>query len=207
MQLLCPNEPLRCLRLTIADGPSEMGPRLGGRSPLGVYPSEGKNPMRYFATIPLSTDPALETSIFVHIDPKVMVSHKLHKDDNTIQVVVHGPSQRGSSSALDSKLSEHPLKLLEESDDWIIDPDDGSVIVESRHKIGGRPYVIQQGGALETAVNGIQQEGFIQVVQLDFPVVEGDAMVSGPWPFFDGEFHLFGKVPFQGQEWYWFFEH
>jgi len=45
------------------------------------------------------------------------------------------------------------------------------------------------------------------VVQFDFPGGEVEAVVSGSWPFYDGEFHLFGKMPFEREDWYWFVQH
>jgi hypothetical protein len=46
----------------------------------------------------------------------------------------------------------------------------------------------------------------VQVLQLGTPGGLGDSAGSGPWPFADENFHLFGRKPFDAEDWAWFWE-
>ena len=41
---------------------------------------------------------------------------------------------------MQSELSPHPIAYGIETDDWIVD-DDGSRVILSDHKLGGRPFI------------------------------------------------------------------
>jgi hypothetical protein len=205
MHLLCPDDQSICLPVRVGDGTSETGPRLGGDPPQGILPSNQLLLTRYFATVPISLEPDLEASIFLSFDFAQMAKYSgILCNDELVQVVIHEPSRRGSQSQLSSNLSAHPLIIKDFQTDWVID--DGIQLVESGHKIGGRPYIIHNEPSIHEESAKIMADGFVQIIQLDFPGGGGDAIVSGDWPFADGMFHLFGKVSSNNWEWKWFWE-
>jgi hypothetical protein len=184
----------------IGHGESQEGPRLGGRAPEGVSPA--LKGARFFVTLPLTQSGDREFSVFISFDFDEMAeaSRKLQADGNgLIDVVVHDRSRRSDSDELLSELSAHPIGIGGESPDWIVA--DGGKIIESGHKIGGRPYFDQPRAAMLQAVDALTSQGFIQFVQIGFPSGANDADVSGDWPFADGMFHLFARMNGEDLDW------
>jgi hypothetical protein len=62
---------------------------------------------------------------------------------------------------------------------------------------------VRRNAALLAALESLRQDRYVLVAQFDFPH-GGDALVSGDWPFADGTFALFGREPFQGPDWRWY---
>lgn len=191
MQLLCPESIGTCLPVTIGEGASSEGPRIGGQPPCGVVPSARTALTRYLLTLPLTMD-GLEVSIFVSFDFDLMAeaSRRVEGHDELLEMVIHGPSQRRESgSDFVSDISPHPMIIHPPRPDWIVA--DGMKIVESGHKIGGRPYIEQPFDTLSEEADGLVTSGFMQVLQLAFPSGAADANVHGDWPFASGVFHVF----------------
>ena len=195
-----------CIPFRVGEGPSERGPRLGGRAPDKVSPRLDAEGIKYFATLPLSLAGEFEVSIFATYDFDTMseVTGQVEMQ-GLVQLVVHEASKRGPDSSLKSPLSAHPLILGDPKLD-VSRSEDGDPEVESSHKLGGRPALIEPSRAAKS-LEKLELQGFTQVAQVDFPVTEGDADVSGNWPFADGLFHILGRAPYRGdQDWRWFFE-
>src|SRR5262245_51844282 len=68
MKLHAPLARTRSRSFRIVDGPSEEGPRLGGRAPEGIVEGPPLDGASYLLTIPLASDPALELSVFLRGD-------------------------------------------------------------------------------------------------------------------------------------------
>lgn len=158
----------------------------------------------YFATIPFSIEPLTEISIFLFMNGDVVAAQSgvLHSD--LIHVVMHPESRRRAADA-PALLPGHALELLAPKEDWFVD-DEGRTVVESCHKLGGRPFLISEDAAIARALTEISEGGFRQVLQFDFPAGGDDAAIDGPWPFVDGMFHLFGRQQGAAWEWRWFWD-
>lgn len=209
MRLLCPDDPRICLPITVGSGSSEDGARLGGTPPKDVVPTKKREAARYFATLPLTADAGTEISIFLSFDFDEMarVSRRmLGPWDNLVEVVVHEKRSRNTSTNdFVSELSPHPLLIHGEAPDWFVTG--GEKVVESGHKIGGRPYLEQPRTQILDELQGVISTGFRQFVQLGFPSGAHDAPVAGDWPFADGIFHLLVKANVKEHvEWRWFWE-
>jgi hypothetical protein len=140
----------------------------------------------------------MELSIFIQGDLWNTMNRGIFSDER-VAVMAHPPSVRRSDRTYVSVLSEHRIVLGDEAPDLVADQsDDGDPRPMSDHKIGGRPYCIQEP-ELEGA-EALLNRGLLQLLQLDFP--DGrDATVSGSWPFADGLFNLFGAPPFDTFFW------
>lgn len=209
MRLLCPDDPRICLPITVGSGISEDGARLGGRPPKDVVPTRKYEATRYFATLPLTADAGTEISIFLSFgfDEMSEASRRmLGPGDDLVEVVVHEKRLRNANSNdFVSELSAHPLLIHGEAPDWFLTG--GEKIVESGHKIGGRPYLEQPRTQMLDELQGVISAGFRQFAQLGFPSGAHDAPVAGDWPFADGVFHLLLKAEAQERlEWRWFWE-
>lgn len=206
MQLLFPNDETLCLPITIGTGSSETGPRLGGAPPEGVVPSKRTNLARFFMTLPLSAEGESEVSVFLGFDFDQMANvtrRVLGPADDLIEVIEHEKRARGrDSDEFLSEVSPHPLIIGVQSPDWFITG--GERVIESGHKIGGRPYVEQPRSTLLREMDSMMAEGFRQFVQIGFPGGR-DSDVEGDWPFGDGIFHLFMKKA-ATIEWRWMWE-
>ncbi len=193
-----------CVPFRIGNDDIESGPRLGGRPPDGIEPRSILE-ARYFATIPLRTDPNEELSIFFPMRGDVVAASSGVLHTNFIEVIVHPESTRGGSNNHRSPLPEHPLFLLPSRDDFFED-DEGQVVVESHHKLGGRPFLIHDDPETERALRLLSAAGYHHIVQFDFPAGGDDAIIDGPWPFIDGMFHLFGRRNGEMWNWQWFWD-
>jgi hypothetical protein len=205
MRPLYPLNPEQCLPMRVGKGPSEQGARLGGRAPVDVAPRRQNALSSYFATVPLTLEPTLEVSLFLSLDFDSMADaagRLLHKE--LIEPVIHQPTRRGTSDWLTSSLPEHPLIIMEQTEDWVVEGKER--IILPGHKLGGRPYTIRKTQTLLAELQECNAQGFTQVLQLDFPVGADDATVAGDWPFADGMFHLLGRPPFASGDWRWFWE-
>jgi hypothetical protein len=198
MKLVAPRDIERSTPFQILDGPSERGPRLGGRAPHGVGDGILRLGAKYVMTVPLASEPALELSVFVQGELWAAMNAGLFSDDRIVAIAAP-PSVRRRDSQFRSPLTEHRIVLCEEDDDLEhvegpdVDPNPFTL-----HKLGGRPFCIQEPelqGAAE-----LQARGYTQLVQLAVPTAE-DAAISGPWPFADGLFNLFGTPPFETFFW------
>ena len=174
---------------------------LGGHAPEGILPASQSEPLRYFATVPIASDPPLFASIFVADLESLMRARGQVNETGLVSIVVHARKQRGASSPLNSPLSEHSLLLAEPASDQVED-DDGLLTARSGHKIGGAPHLVRRKTALLAALESLRQDRYVLVAQFDFPHGE-DVVVSGDWPFADGMFALFGREPFQEPDWRW----
>lgn len=194
MQLLCSADPSVSIPIRVGSGPSDVGPRLGGRAPEGVRPQGGSASTAYLMTLPLGIQPALEASIFLSFDFDGMADAAGDLAPNgPVTVLTHTPSRRATTREYASNLSEHPLILGVPSNDELTS-DTGVRLTKSSHKIGGRPFFLHGEPTIETDVEIAYRAGFRQLVQLAFPGGSGDATVSGDWPFGDGLFHVFVRA-------------
>jgi hypothetical protein len=199
VRLVAPSDPARSRPFRILDGESERGPRFGGRAPEGSF-EHLRDDAVYVLTIPLAIDPELELSVFRQGELWDAMNAGVFSDDRVV-AVVHAPSRRRDDGRYRSALSEHRIVLGEEVDDVHLDEAAGEPRPRCDHKIGGRPYCIQEP-ELE-AGEALLRRGLVQLVQLDFPSSE-DGDISGSWPFADGMFNLFGAPPFG--ETFWAFQ-
>jgi hypothetical protein len=205
MPLVSPSNPLSCVPLRVVDKPGLTGSYLGGRPPAGVSPPASPTPLRYFATVPIATEPDLFASIFVADLETIMPVRARANDADHLKVVVHPLATRATASSLqDSPLSEHALELLPVSDDWIED-EEGARVVRPGHKLGGRPHLVRERATLVATLNSLRETGYFVVAQFDFPTDE-DSVVSGDWPFADGVFVLLGREPFGHADWRWYWD-
>lgn len=203
MSVLFPQNPEECVPFTVGQGDSNEGSRVGGAAPAGVRPLS--EDFTYFATFRIQDDPAEEISIFLKLKDDVVTAESGTLFDDLIDVVSHPPSSRGPVDGIASKLSAHPILIQPSRGDWMVD-DSGEQLIESQHKLGGRPFLINNETDLENGLAELQHNGFRQIVQFDFPSGGGDALVSGPWPFITGMFHLLGRQDGGRWEWRWFWE-
>ncbi len=180
-------------RLRVGSGPSEVGSRIGGRPPGGVKPFQPG--MVYFVTIDIP-GLAQELSIFVTKSIDYFYGPDAGRlvgvPSPGVNVVLHQPSPRATRTPWDSPVSEHPLVDLGIFDDLVIE--DGHTVAYSGHKIGGRPYLVRADPNLDAGLTDLESRGFVHCLQLDFPVLEGDEEVSGPWPTGTAMFHLFARL-------------
>jgi hypothetical protein len=209
MRLLFPDNTGVCLPITVGSGSSEDGARLGGTPPKDVVPTKRPKAARYFATLPLTADTETEISLFLLFDFDEMAEASrriLGPGDNLVEVVIHEKRSRDmSTSEFISELSAHPLLIHGETPDWFVTG--GEKVVESGHKIGGRPYLDQPRTQMLDELQAVTSTGFRQFVQLGFPSGAHDSPVAGDWPFADGVFHLLVKANVQEHvEWRWFWE-
>ena len=202
MRLLCPSDPRRCLPLLIGDGDSEQGARLGGRPPLNVRPLNKK--CVYFISVPMDVAGTTYLSVFVNTSVKRFseMNAKVLPSGTGVELIEHPAAPRVTQAEAVSEWSEHPLVPLDEIDDDV-PLETGRVQPLSSHKVGGRPYFVQAFKKLRQSVEALEQQGYRQLLQLDFPG-KRDAEVGGTWPFGDGVFHVFVKA--NGGPFYWFFE-
>ncbi len=122
--------------------------------------------------------------------------------DDRIVVTIHEDLPRGSSEKYSSELTMHPVILGPEQIDTLVD-EEGELVLNSDHKIGGRPYCLQ-----EPELPGAEELftlGYRQVLQLDFPGYE-DGEISGDWPNYGGLFNLFWNIPFDAFPYQWYFQ-
>ena len=101
-----------------------------------------------------------------------------------------------------SELSEHPLVLGPEADDWFLE--EGEEVVDSRHKLGGRPYTIHDPPDYFSGTREAAELGMVHFLQFDFPG-QGEE-VEGNWPWGGGMFHVFYRGPLYAAEWASFWE-
>lgn len=205
MRAVFPEGEGECIPVTIGEGPSQKGPRIGGLKPNGVAPSRMGG--EYFGTICVSLDPVVDVSLFLFVGRDWFgCSGRLWPAEGSpIDVVVHGESVRGTDIESASTLSPHPLILGARTSDWIRD-ESGEKLVAPSHKLGGSPSLMHGEPALEREVNALLSSGVRQVLQMDFPGNGNDALVSGNWPFGDGLFHLLGTTGLD-PKWFWFWEY
>lgn len=217
MKLICPSDIGRCIPFHVKDGPSETGPRLGGRAPENVLPLRLTDHTQYFATLPLCAEPSLEASIFF-LGPDIFDADTstLQPANPFLEIVTHSPSTRRNDKRFASKISEHAIITKSERDDADGDCVDPSwkhpflaSEVISNHKFGGRAFIFQWGRWTDSKFSELEllhTQGFVQVIQIAMPVGRRDGKVKGTWPFGDGHFHLYGRPPFSTMDWRWFWE-
>jgi hypothetical protein len=174
----------------IVEGGENAGFRIGGMSPISVYPERMTEQTHYFGTFPFSGDRDVELSIFCSFDYNVasplFITKHIHKpldrDSDVIQCVFHQPSPRGNNPKLASEFEAYGVDVGPESVDEIEDERGGVP-----HKIGGIPFLYPKfRGISDSLVN----EGYCHLLQWAFPG-GGDCLVKGEWPFADYMFHLY----------------
>lgn len=211
MELItCPTEIWKCKPFYRASGSSESGPRIGGRPPKGVLPSANCEDAKYLLTLPLVDGGRKEVTVFYSWDKfkkmTAVPNNSVEIDFGAfIDLVIHGPSVRSDASPFTSDLSEHPVIFTDLKDDSFIN-DDGNLTPLPDHKTGGRPYQSRNLDDLFVTVADLQKEGFLQIVQMEF-MSSNDVEWEGNWPFADGLFHLFGRVPFAARDWFWIWQY
>ena len=201
MKLVAPNHLSLSRKLQIGRGLNVAGPRIGGHPPVGT---DGELPesARYLGTFPLAKDPILYFSLFTNCTVYEFIDSMnggFFSDDRVI-LIMHEDRPRSSSSRNHSKLTAHPLLIGPAQCDWFMSGD--RLEPESWHKIGGRPYCLQEPelpGASE-----LYDRGYIQVLQIDIPPSE--SRLRGDWPFGNVFFNLFWKSPFSNVPYYWYYQ-
>lgn len=203
MRLVCPSDLGTCVPFRIVGTAELSGGRLGGRPPKGAQPSDPS--LRYFATVPLATEPSLFVSIFVADLEEIMGLRGRVNPAGRVAALTHALAPRTeASSALDSPLSSHALSLQRPDNDWIAD-EEAERIRRPDHKIGGLPYLVREKSLLREQLDASFERGYHLVAQFDFPGPQ-DAAVSGDWPFADGMFALMGREPFGESDWLWYWD-
>lgn len=193
----------KCLPLTLGDN-QETGPRLGGRAPEGILPEVPSPNLHYLLTLVLS--PTQECSIFIDAPDQILSAPATTMCyDNRVQVIKHGPSQRGQGSRYDSWLSGHQIIYLPPVDDEMV-TEDGEHFPQGMFKIGGNPYMIQQTKRIIEGVATAQQAGFRQFLQVDTPAQRAPR-IHGSWPFFDGTLNLFARPEPELNEFCYFWQY
>lgn len=204
MKIICPDEKSLCLPLKIIPSTDSLNNgKLGGRPPKGVSPKKNSIPLKYFVTLKFSEKENLFASIFVADFEKLLSLRGKLNRLSLVDIVIHHPQQRDDNSEFQSQISEHDIEVLETVTDFQII--DGDVIFRSGHKIGGYPHLIRNKNNLAEDINNLFKSNFLQIVQIDFPGIEDDT-VSGNWFFGDGIFCLFGKDPFEKENWFWYWD-
>lgn len=202
MEIPFPGNSERCIPIQIIENSESGTGFLGGTPPVGISPLTKFTELAYFATLPLFNQTELWVSIFVAGLEQLMSVRGRVNPPGGIEVCVHGALPRNSSpTSWDSPLSAGRLRVLPETDDWIVD-DDGSRCIRPGHKLGGRPHLIRTSARLMEDLQQLARRGFIHVAQIDFPG-DDDATVSGDWPFADGIFSLFAREPYGADDWAW----
>ncbi len=202
METVAPTDPDWHLPFEIVDGPSETGPRLGGRCPAIVLPAL-RACAHYVLTFPLLRHPPVDASVFVNCDFETLFGAMNDGilDDDRVVIHLHAPAARGVAETFAAEITAHPIVVGEAAWDWMdTDDGEGGQAPMSSHKLGGRPYCIQEPelpGAAE-----LLAEGWRQVLQLDFPA---RTSVRGSWPFADGLFNIFFR-PGHDQRLRWAFQ-
>jgi len=156
---------------------------------------------RYFMTVPVAT--GMELSVFINRSFDTLIEHsgELFRDERVL-LLTHGESERAASSPWTSEVSEHPLLLGAENDDWRIEG--GEEVVQSCHKLGGRPYTIHDPPNYIEGTRDAADLGMQHFLQIDFPGYGEE--VHGDWPWGDGLFHVFYRGDPGGAEWACFWE-
>jgi hypothetical protein len=197
-------------RLRIALEDSDAGPRIGGKPPEGIVPATVLPATRYFLTIPLGNDGAMELSLFVSIDWDDQtcteatnrsnlwnnVSRLQAPDSPLMQCVIHQPAARSRAGSLASDLTGRSLIIEPEAPDVVVEPG-GELLLCS--KIGGRPYFYYGTVAYIEALNRLFEQGFCLFLQY----TEGGYERGQPFmsPFGEYTFHLLGKETAEGIVW------
>lgn len=206
MRPASPSSDQYCLPLRIVDGPGLPGAFLGGRPPRGVAPKPESGPLRFFGSVPLTVEPELCASLFVADLEQLLQARGRLNALGLLEVVIHPAAEEREvdPSPLSSPLSEHGLRLLEPASDRILG-DEGEEVFRPGHKIGGRPHLIRVSAQLVDSIEACRAGGFSLAAQFDFPSGD-DAAVTGDWPFADGMFALFGRPPFDRENWRWYWD-
>jgi hypothetical protein len=192
MPLIAPADVSMCRRLLIGAGASDAGPRLGGRAPALDVPLSLAEGSQYVLTFPLFEHPDGFVSVFINGGPNTLwsaMNQGLQPDDR-ILAVRHGATPRGRSERFSSDVSAHPLVIAPDPERDVIVNEQGESLISSGHKLGGKPYCIQEPTL--AGADALMARGFVHALQLDFPS-RADGAVNGNWPFADGMFNLFIK--------------
>ncbi len=198
-----PGDPSSSRPFHFADEQHPQNARIGGTMPEGVDILL-RDHAEYFGTFPLyAGESPLYFSVFINCSFGELIAslNQGPQSDNRIVAVLHGPQPRSMSTRYASRLSQHILCIGDVQSDSVKNDSDEQHPRE-RHKFGGRPYCIQ-----EPTLRGSEtlfQQGYRQIVQIDFPITRFDGNITGTWPFGDGIFNLFWKYPFDNEPYYWY---
>lgn len=125
------------------------GSRIGGTPPVGVFPPKTLPSTRYFATLEMGLNVAVEVSVFLSIDysetsPANFVDNALmvhNRENPLIQVVAHRAGLRTTDETFRSEVNGLGLIIEPERPD----PEDRSLnLLWNHHKIGGFPFFAQE---------------------------------------------------------------
>lgn len=192
---------LRCTPFHVGEPDTGFGSRMGGLAPAGVVPSRMTASTRYFLTLSGYPREGIDLSIFLHFSVDQMLESAGRPDfGSLVEVVLHEPRPRGPSTTLASELPPRELIVGEAKEDWFVDQG-GHMMVESCHKLGGRPFLENAPAYFEAALDELASAGFAQFIQFDFPALEGDSIVDADWPFATGMFHVFGTPVCSPSRW------
>lgn len=185
-----------CVPFAFIESDQIRGPRFGGAPPAGVFPASESG--RYLLSIPLLGKVGMEVSVFLNCDFDFILDQRgTILSDSSVEVRLHPESPRDVTRPAD--FLAFGLKLKPP----VVEQDE----ISDHHKLGGVPYLIHPYEEdLESKVEELLAEGFVQILQLNFPAGADDCAVGMSWPFGDGLFHVFGKPPFDDLSWKWFWE-
>lgn len=176
---------------------SETGFRIGGRAPHGVIPRICGAHTRYLLTVPICAD--VEASVFHSFNfesdgndnPFDMAQKMIDQDNPLVQVCLHGRSRRGDNEKISSEIPGRCLVIT------------GTEVPENPykdfetypfHKLGGEPHFVREfDSGITQEARRLFRRGFVQLIQLAFPVGPGDAVIDADWPFGDAAFHILAK--------------
>ena len=116
--------------------------------------------------------------------------------------VAVGPAQSQRSSEAQRELvPEYGLRLGLTVSDTNNEPETPLAAL-SDHKIGGR--VFTEDATVEAEAKRLADQGYVQVLQLDYPANAGDVEVEfdpQDWPLDDWQLSLLGREPFGAGDW------
>lgn len=176
---------------------SETGFRIGGRAPHGVVPPFCGTHTRYLLTVPICD--GVEASVFHSFDfesdgddnPFNMAHKMIDQDNPLIQVCLHGCSRRSDNEQIGSDIPGRRLFLI---DSEVLEKPYEDFESYPFHKLGGSPYFVREfDSGISEEANRLIRFGFVQLIQLAFPVGPGDAVIDADWPFGDASFHILAE--------------
>src|SRR5262249_23061471 len=147
--------------------------------------------LNYFATVLLPGATDHRCSIFLSPFRELLDASGNWQPAGLVLPIIHEVSPRvGRWEETMEPSSEHGLRVGSQVVDQYTTPDGEPSLLEGS-KMGGRPYFVRSGHAMETYAE-LRVEGFWQLVQFDRFGLKG-AGVQGNWPFGQGVFSLLAR--------------
>ena len=185
----------RYKKMFISKHDSAIGARIGGNPPEGVKPEYIDENTSYFATLPISKDPAIELSIFVSFGDNFSKTDifalrgQIHNQDSkAVQLVVHSSRPRSSSRELASEIPSYALTISRK----VFKEKKGDFEEYPEHKLGGIPFFSYDVDSILDFINNTPANGYVHIAQFAFPN-DNDVLLDVDWPFAQYVFHVFGK--------------